>query len=105
MAKQAPHPSGKVVSVRLDPQTEQRLNELSRRTGRSRGFYLRLALETMLPELEKRYWSQTVERYEEQVFMDQFRQIVSGLLPEGSKGWAGEAGEGHEEGPRGKTSD
>lgn len=54
MAKQPAHPSGRVVSVRLAPDIEGRLNDLAERTGRSRGFYLRLALEAMLPELERR---------------------------------------------------
>ena len=80
MAKQPAHPSGRVVSVRLAPDIEKRLNDLAERTGRSRGFYLRLALEAMLPELEKDHWNQAAKEYEDNLFMDRFREITAALM-------------------------
>lgn len=80
MNRQAPHPSGRVVSVRLTADVEKRLNELAERTGRSRGFYLRLALEAMLPELERDHWSQVAREYEGDLFMDRFRDITAALM-------------------------
>ena len=62
MPQQSPHPSGRVVSVRLDPDTEARLNALAERTGRSRGVYIRLALQAALPQLEREHWNQLVKR-------------------------------------------
>ena len=56
MAKQGVHPSGRVVSVRLDEETIERLDNLSERTGRSRGFYLKLAIRAMLPAIEQKHW-------------------------------------------------
>jgi RHH-type rel operon transcriptional repressor/antitoxin RelB len=43
------------TSIRLDKDTEERLARLARRTGRSRAFYLREAIETSLPRLEWEY--------------------------------------------------
>lgn len=53
--RQAPHPSGRVVSVRLDEDTILRLDMLCARTGRSRGVYLREVIRQHLPLLEKEY--------------------------------------------------
>lgn len=54
-------PRDKVVSARMNDQLIAELDELVRRTGRSRGFYLRAALEEMLPVLKERYWAHDVE--------------------------------------------
>ena len=51
----------KVVSARMNDQLVAELDELVRRTGRSRGFYLRAALEEMLPVLKERYWAHDIE--------------------------------------------
>lgn len=61
MTKQGVHPSGRVVSVRLDEETIERLDNLSERTGRSRGFYLKLAIRAMLPAIEQKHWSSPTE--------------------------------------------
>lgn len=94
--RQAPHPSGRVVSVRLTADIEKRLNELAERTGRSRGFYLRLALEAMLPELERGHWAHAAREYESDLLMDRFREITSGLMSarEPAEGDLGEGAEG-----------
>ena len=49
---QGPHPSGRVVSVRMPEEIIERLDTLCTRTGRSRGFYLKMAVTAMLPQLE-----------------------------------------------------
>lgn len=54
--KQRPHPSGRVVSVRLDDQTIRRLDALAERTSRSRGVYRKLAIRAVLPSLERMHW-------------------------------------------------
>ena len=43
------------TSVRLDPETEARLDQLARQTGRTRAFYIREAIETSLSRLEWEY--------------------------------------------------
>ncbi|TFB53580.1 TraY domain-containing protein [Cryobacterium sp. TMT1-62] len=40
------------ISIRLTPEEEERLEELSRRTGRSKSFYVRAALREHLTDLE-----------------------------------------------------
>ncbi len=49
-----------VVAVRLTSELERRLEELARRTGRSKSFYVREAIEEHLDELEERYWADEV---------------------------------------------
>ncbi|AEX68056.1 ribbon-helix-helix protein, CopG family [Corynebacterium diphtheriae] len=44
---------GPVTSVRVDPELVDRLDALAKRTGRSRGAYLRMALWAMLPQLDE----------------------------------------------------
>jgi RHH-type rel operon transcriptional repressor/antitoxin RelB len=43
------------VSIRLDPEIEQRLNHLSAQTGRAKSFYLRELIEGGLDDLEDYY--------------------------------------------------
>ena len=43
------------TSVRLSPESEQRLNFLASQTGRSKAFYLRQLIESGLDELEDYY--------------------------------------------------
>lgn len=50
-----------VVSARMDDALVRELDDLARRTGRSRGFYLRAALQEMLPVLRERYWAHDVQ--------------------------------------------
>lgn len=44
-----------VVSIRLDPEIEQRLNHLSAQTGRAKSYYLRELIENGLDDLEDFY--------------------------------------------------
>ena len=44
-----------MTTVRLDPETEKRLDELARKTGRTKSFYLRKALEEHLEDIEDYY--------------------------------------------------
>ncbi|MGP9615020.1 ribbon-helix-helix protein, CopG family [Brachybacterium sp. AOP42-B2-9] len=57
----APRVGYKVVSARMDDELVHELDALARHTGRSRGFYLRAALQEMLPVLKERYWHHDVE--------------------------------------------
>lgn len=41
-----------MLAVRLDPEIERRLAELAKKTGRSKSFYARAALEEYLDDLE-----------------------------------------------------
>jgi len=43
------------TSIQLDRETEERLILLAERTGRSRAFYLKKAVEKALPQLEWEY--------------------------------------------------
>ena len=70
MTKQGVHPSGRVVSVRLDEETIERLDNLSERTGRSRGFYL----------IEQKHWEHAAAQFEEDVIDRRFREIMTQAL-------------------------
>ena len=51
------------ISIRLDPQTEHRLEQLAILTNRSKSFYLRELIEAGLDDLEKFYLADsTMER-------------------------------------------
>lgn len=43
------------VTIRLDRSVEKRLNELAKLTGRTKSYYIRLALEEKLDEMEDLY--------------------------------------------------
>ncbi|HHF2865807.1 ribbon-helix-helix protein, CopG family [Vibrio diabolicus] len=43
------------TSVRLSESTEQRLDQLAKKTGRSKAFYIREMIERVLPEMEAVY--------------------------------------------------
>lgn len=83
--KQCPHPSGRVVSVRLPEDLIQRLDALAERTQRSRGVYLRLALTAMLPHLESAHWHQRAAQYETDVLEQEFLRITSQLFDSDSQ--------------------
>ena len=51
------------TSVRLDPDLEQRLSALAKRTGRSRAYYIREAIASYMDDLEDIYLAeQAIER-------------------------------------------
>ena len=72
--------SSGVVSVRLDTETIARLDRLAERTSRSRGFYLKAAIQAMLPVLEENFWTQQATAYEESVIDREFRTIMDHAL-------------------------
>ncbi|TVR65192.1 MAG: ribbon-helix-helix protein, CopG family [Spirochaetaceae bacterium] len=41
-----------MLAVRLDPETEERLNRLAHETGRSKSYYVKQAIENFLEERE-----------------------------------------------------
>lgn len=82
MTRQSPHPSGRVVSVRLSEHIIQRLDALSERTGRSRGVYLRMAVAALLPLLEDHHWHQQTAAYESRIFEEESRRLTSQLIEE-----------------------
>lgn len=69
-----------MVSVRLEEDLIQRLDSLADRTGRSKGFYLRLALRAVLPTLEEYHWNQIAAQFEDGVIDRQFREIMTQTL-------------------------
>ena len=50
------------LSVRLTKEEEARLDALAARTGRSKTFYVRQAIEAHLDELEELYWADEAAR-------------------------------------------
>ena len=44
-----------MTAVRLDPSIEKRLNRLAQKTGRTKSFYLRKALQEHLDDMEDYY--------------------------------------------------
>ncbi|MCL2316604.1 MAG: DUF6290 family protein [Actinomycetia bacterium] len=49
-----------MLSLRLPEETEARLDRLARRTGRTKSFYARAAIEEYLDDLEETFWAQEV---------------------------------------------
>lgn len=67
------------TSIRLPPELEQRLDSLAARTGRTKAFYLRQAIEEHLEDLEDYYLASEVadrvRRGEEKTYSaDQIRR-------------------------------
>ena len=60
------------TSIRLDPATEQRLDRLAARTGRTKAYYLRELIENGLDDLEDYYLAgatmERVRKGEEKVY-------------------------------------
>lgn len=73
---QGPHPSGRVVSVRLADEIIDRLDTLCTRTSRSRGFYLKMAITAMLPQLEEYHWEQVAADFENKSIENEFHRIM-----------------------------
>lgn len=69
-----------MVSVRLDAESIDRLDRLAERTSRSRGFYLKAAIQAMLPSMEENYWTQQASEYEDSVIDREFRTIMDHAL-------------------------
>ena len=44
-----------MISIRIDPQTERRLSELAKRTGRTKSYHARQLIEGNIDDLEDRY--------------------------------------------------
>lgn len=54
-----------IIAVRLSPEQESRLDALEARTGRTRSFYVKEAIEIHLDELEERFWvDEVIDRWE-----------------------------------------
>ena len=49
------HHGAYMLSIRLDPETERRLAQLAKRTGRTMTYYARQLIEGNLDDLEDRY--------------------------------------------------
>ena len=54
----------------------QGLDALADRTGRPKGFYLRIALRAVLPTLEEYHWNQVADRLKTVPSHRQFREIM-----------------------------
>lgn len=80
--RQAHHPSGRVVSARMTEDTIARLDMLAARIGRSRGRYLRDAIEEMLPIYEKAYWGHAMKKKEADFVTAEFREIILRTIEE-----------------------
>ncbi|GAA4826470.1 ribbon-helix-helix protein, CopG family [Tomitella cavernea] len=79
--RQKAHRSGRVVSVRLAEETIDRLDALAARTRRSRGLYLKLAIQAMLPSLEREHWEQVAAEFEDNAIERQFHALMRQLDP------------------------
>ena len=62
------------TSIRLSPETEQRLDALASQTGRSKAFYLREMIERSLEDVEDYYLAvnvlERIRKGEEKVYSD-----------------------------------
>ena len=50
----------KTIAFRISEEQEERLDALARRTGRTRAFNLRAAIDTYLDDIEEQYWGDSV---------------------------------------------
>lgn len=48
-----------MLSIRLDPETERRLTQLAKKTGRTKSYYARQLIESNLDDLEDRYLAES----------------------------------------------
>jgi len=56
---------GAMLAVRLPEETEARLERLATRTGRTKSYYAREAIEHYIDEMEEMFWAQeAVARWE-----------------------------------------
>jgi RHH-type rel operon transcriptional repressor/antitoxin RelB len=72
-----------VTSIRLEPETERRLDELAAQTGRTKAFYLREMIERCIDDLEDYYLAadalERIKKGEEQVLSsEEFWRAVEG---------------------------
>ncbi len=58
------------LSIRLDPETEARLDALAKETGRTKSFYVRTLIEEYLEDLEDLYLGMEISQ-----------QVKSGKMP------------------------
>lgn len=64
-----------MLSVRLEPQIEERLEALARATGRTKSFYVREAAIVHLEEMEDRYIAiERLERPAERIPLDELER-------------------------------
>ena len=64
-----------MLSLRLDPDVERRLDELARKTGRTKSFYARELIEGNLEDLEDRYIAEArLEKRRPSLTSDQVRK-------------------------------
>jgi RHH-type rel operon transcriptional repressor/antitoxin RelB len=64
-----------MLSVRLEPQIEDRLEALARATGRTKSFYVREAVLAHLEEMEDRYIAiERLERPAERIPLDELER-------------------------------
>jgi RHH-type rel operon transcriptional repressor/antitoxin RelB len=50
----------KTIAFRISEEQEVRLDALAKRTGRTKAFYLREAIDTYLDDIEEQYWADSV---------------------------------------------
>ena len=50
----------KTIAFRISEEQEKRLDALTKRTGRTKAFYLRAAIDTYLDDLEEQFWADSV---------------------------------------------
>jgi RHH-type transcriptional regulator, rel operon repressor / antitoxin RelB len=66
-----------MLSVRLEPQVEERLEALARATGRTKSFYVREAVIVHLEEMEDRYIAiERLERPGERIPLDELEREI-----------------------------
>lgn len=83
---QKPHPSGRVVSVRLEESLISRLDGLEARTNHSRAHHLRDAIEAYLSRFEVSQWENCPDSELQKEFNQRFRMVVARLLDDYAPG-------------------
>mgnify|MGYP001550974870 CR=1 FL=1 len=68
-----------MTAVRLDPETERRLDSLAKKTGRTKSFYLRKALQDHLDDMEDYYLGMLAVEKTKQVYSKEEAKRELGL--------------------------
>lgn len=67
------------LAIRLEPELEVRLDNLSKKTHRSKSFYARKALELYIEELEDYYLARTILEHSEKIYSLEEVEKMCGL--------------------------
>lgn len=67
------------IAIRLDPETEKRLENLAKKTKRSKSFYAREAIENYIEDLEDYYLADEIRKNPGRIYTLEEMEKICGL--------------------------